>query len=136
MTEVLDGHHLVSGPSVDRSDLPGDAEIISAARNIGQTMALVRAAAAPQHPAWTVTRPNLEDVVLGYMSRAGEERHRSRSSGGSAMTRLTFRQFRAQAITALAAVAVLAVAYGYTGPRLADLYSKSGLRGCSDGTPA
>ena len=43
------------------------------------------------------------------------------------MTWLTFRQFRAQAITALAAVAVLAVAYGYTGPHLADLYNKTGL---------
>ena len=49
------------------------------------------------------------------------------------MTWLTFRQFRAQAITALAAVAVLAVAYGYTGPHLADLYDKSGLRGCGSG---
>jgi ABC-2 type transport system ATP-binding protein len=72
VTEVLAGHHLISGPSVDRSDLPGDAEIISAARSLGQTTVLVQAAAAPQHPAWTVTRPNLEDVVLGYMSRAGE----------------------------------------------------------------
>jgi ABC-type transport system involved in multi-copper enzyme maturation permease subunit len=49
------------------------------------------------------------------------------------MTWLTFRQFRAQAITALAAIAVLAAAYGYTGPRLADLYNKSALRGCGNG---
>jgi ABC-2 type transport system ATP-binding protein len=72
VTEVLAGHHLVSGPGVDLTDLPGEAEIISAARNLGHTTALVRARAAPQHPAWTVTRPHLEDVVLGYMSRAGE----------------------------------------------------------------
>ncbi len=72
VTEVLASHHLISGPSVDRSALPGDAEIISAARNLGQTTVLLRAAAAPQHPAWTVTRPNLEDVVLAYMSRASE----------------------------------------------------------------
>jgi ABC-2 type transport system ATP-binding protein len=72
VTEVLADHYLVTGPSVDRSGLPDDAEIISAVRNLGQTTALVRTAAAPQHPAWTVTRPNLEDVVLGYMSRAGE----------------------------------------------------------------
>jgi len=57
---------------VDRSDLTGDAEIISGARNLGLTTVLIRADAAPQHPAWTVTRPNLEDVVLGYMSRAGD----------------------------------------------------------------
>ena len=49
------------------------------------------------------------------------------------MTWLTYRQFRAQAITALATIAVLAVAYGYTGPRLADLYNKSGLGGCGSG---
>ena len=49
------------------------------------------------------------------------------------MTWLTYRQFRAQAMTALAAIAVLAVAYGYTGPRLADLYNKSGLGGCGSG---
>jgi ABC-2 type transport system ATP-binding protein len=72
VAEVLAGHYLVSGSIVDRSALPDDAEIISAARNLGHTTALVRTAAAPQHPAWTVTRPNLEDVVLGYMSRAGE----------------------------------------------------------------
>ena len=72
VTAVLASHHLVSGSSVDRGDLAGDAEIISAARNLGLTTALVRADAAPQHPAWTVTRPNLEDVVLGYMSRAEE----------------------------------------------------------------
>ena len=72
VTELLARHYLVSGPSVDRSGLPDDADIISAARNLGQTTVLVRTAAAPQHAAWTVTRPNLEDVVLGYMSRAGD----------------------------------------------------------------
>jgi ABC-2 type transport system ATP-binding protein len=72
VTEVLGDHYLLSGPSVDRSGLPEDAEIISAVRNLGETTALVRTAAPPQHPAWTVTRPNLEDVVLGYMRRAGE----------------------------------------------------------------
>ncbi len=72
VTEVLASHHLITGPTVDRGGLPGDAEIISTTRNLGQTTVLVRAAAPPQHPAWIVTRPNLEDVVLGYMSRASE----------------------------------------------------------------
>ena len=138
VTDVVASHHLVSGPSVDRSGLPADAEIISAVRNLGQTTVLVRAAAAPQHPAWVVTRPNLEDVVLAYMSRAGEgaaagpaaARH---SDGGSTMTWLTFRQFRAQAIAALAALAVLAVAYGTTGSHLVHLYNASGMRGCGNG---
>jgi ABC-type transport system involved in multi-copper enzyme maturation permease subunit len=49
------------------------------------------------------------------------------------MTWLTFRQFRAQAITALAAVVVVAVAYGTTGSHLAHVYNSSGLRGCGSG---
>jgi ABC-type transport system involved in multi-copper enzyme maturation permease subunit len=48
------------------------------------------------------------------------------------MTWLTFRQFRAQGIAALAAIAVLAVAYGTTGSHLARLYDASGLRGCGN----
>ena len=43
---------------------------------------------------------------------------------------LTWRQFRAQSFTALAALAVLAVIYGVTGPRLAHLYDTSGLITC------
>jgi ABC-2 type transport system ATP-binding protein len=71
VTELLAGHHLISGPSLDRAGLPGGAEIISAARSLGQTTVLARAAAVPRQPGWTVTRPSLEDVVLAYMSRAG-----------------------------------------------------------------
>jgi hypothetical protein len=43
---------------------------------------------------------------------------------------LTWRQFRAQSFTAFAALAVLAVSYGITGPRLAHLYDTSGLITC------
>jgi len=71
VAELLAAHYLVSGPSSETAALPGDTEIVSGARNLGQTTALVRAAAAPQHRAWTVTRPNLEDVILAYLSRAG-----------------------------------------------------------------
>jgi ABC-type transport system involved in multi-copper enzyme maturation permease subunit len=49
------------------------------------------------------------------------------------MTWLTFRQFRAQAITALAVVAAVAIAYGFTGSHLAHLYNSSGMRGCGSG---
>jgi len=54
------------------------------------------------------------------------------------MTWLAFRQFRAQAIAAAAAIVVLAAAYGYTGPHLARLYDASGLPGCGSrpGCPA
>jgi hypothetical protein len=43
---------------------------------------------------------------------------------------LTWRQFRAQAITAAAALAVFAIALAVTGPHLAQLYAGSGLAAC------
>jgi hypothetical protein len=46
------------------------------------------------------------------------------------MTWLTWRQFRAQAITGTAVLAVLAIALGITGPHLAHLYASSGLATC------
>ena len=41
------------------------------------------------------------------------------------MTWLTWRQFRAQAITGAAVLAALAIALGITGPHLAHLYASS-----------
>jgi uncharacterized membrane protein len=46
------------------------------------------------------------------------------------MTWLTWRQFRAQAFTATAALAVFAVLLAATGPHLASLYATSGISGC------
>ena len=46
------------------------------------------------------------------------------------MTWLTWRQFRVQAFTAVAALAVFAVLLAATGPHLASLYAASGIRGC------
>ncbi len=43
---------------------------------------------------------------------------------------LTWRQFRAQAVTALAALAVFAVLLAVTGPHVARLYAASGITGC------
>jgi ABC-2 type transport system ATP-binding protein len=71
VSDLLARHHLISGSSVDPGALPDDAETISAARGLGQTSLLARAAAIPEQPGWHVTRPSLEDVVLAYMSRAG-----------------------------------------------------------------
>jgi hypothetical protein len=46
------------------------------------------------------------------------------------MTWLTYRQFRAQAVVAAAALAVLAAVFAATGPHLARLYAASGLAAC------
>ena len=49
---------------------------------------------------------------------------------------LTWRQFRAQAIAAAAALAVTAAIFGVTGPHLAHLYDISGLASCHTGCSA
>ena len=43
---------------------------------------------------------------------------------------LTWRQFRTQAIVAAAALAVIAIALGVTGPHLAHLFDTSGVAAC------
>jgi hypothetical protein len=47
---------------------------------------------------------------------------------------LTWRQFRAQAVTGAAALAVFAVLLAATGPHLASLYAVSGITGCHSGS--
>jgi hypothetical protein len=49
---------------------------------------------------------------------------------------LTWRQFRAQAITAVAALAAFAILLALTEPRLASLYTASGFAGCHGGSCA
>ena len=49
---------------------------------------------------------------------------------------LTWRQLRAQALTAAAALAAFAILLGATGPHLAGLYAASGLGGCQGGSCA
>jgi ABC-type transport system involved in multi-copper enzyme maturation permease subunit len=49
---------------------------------------------------------------------------------------LTWRQFRAQALIAAAALAAVAILLGATGPRLASRYAASGIAGCHGGSCA
>jgi ABC-2 family transporter protein len=46
------------------------------------------------------------------------------------MTWLTWRQFRAQSITAVAALVAFAILLAVTGPHLASMYASSGIPGC------
>ncbi|MGH3174557.1 MAG: hypothetical protein ACRDPF_11945 [Streptosporangiaceae bacterium] len=50
------------------------------------------------------------------------------------MTWLTWRQFRAQALTAAGALAAFAILLGATGPHLASLYAASAITGCHGGS--
>jgi hypothetical protein len=52
------------------------------------------------------------------------------------MIRLSWLQFRAQAITAAAALAAFAILLAATGPHLAGLYAASGITGCHGGNCA
>jgi hypothetical protein len=47
---------------------------------------------------------------------------------------LTWRQFRAQAITGAAALAAFAILLAATGPHLASLYAAGGITGCRSGS--
>ncbi len=50
------------------------------------------------------------------------------------MIRLSWLQFRAQALTAVAALAAFAIVLAATGPHLASLYAASAITGCHGGT--
>jgi hypothetical protein len=49
------------------------------------------------------------------------------------MTWLTWRQFRPQAVTSVAALAAFAILLGITGPRVASMYASSGVASCQSG---
>ena len=63
---ILAGHHRLTGA---RQEPPADVEVVTASHTERQTTLLVRTDAPIADPAWTVSRPSLEDVVLGYMDR-------------------------------------------------------------------
>jgi ABC-2 type transport system ATP-binding protein len=68
--ELLDTHHLLSGPRRDPDTLPDGLEVISASHTDVQTTLLVRTSDPVMDPAWTVSAVGLEDLVLAYMSQA------------------------------------------------------------------
>jgi ABC-2 type transport system ATP-binding protein len=85
VTDLVATHHLLSGPAAAAATaLPGGAEVIGATRDLGRTTVLVRSRARPDHPVWTVTAPGLEDIVLTYLSRAGESIPDGPSAAGTA----------------------------------------------------
>ncbi len=129
--DLLAAHHLLTGVRRDPAALPAGWQVIQASHTGGQATLLVRADAPIRDPAWTVSPVGLEDLVLAYMSRAADAAAPSPAGGGDVtMIWLTWRQFRAQSVTAVVALAVLAVVYAVTGPRLAHLYDTSGLATC------
>jgi ABC-2 type transport system ATP-binding protein len=73
VSELLVSHRRLSGPRRDPGSLPTDQEVITESHTDKQTALLIRTDGPVLDPAWTVTPVSVEDLVLAYMSRAGDE---------------------------------------------------------------
>lgn len=76
--ELLTTHYTLTrlrrhGPAV----VPRGLNVIDARRSKNATKVLVRADAPVSADAWRISRPSLEDLVLGYMSQAADISRRS-----------------------------------------------------------
>ncbi|MGH3228516.1 MAG: ABC transporter ATP-binding protein [Streptosporangiaceae bacterium] len=73
VSDLLASHHRLSGPRRDPGTLPAGQEVITESHTDKQSSLLVRTDGPVLDPAWAVTPVSLEDLVLAYMSRAGDE---------------------------------------------------------------
>jgi ABC-2 type transport system ATP-binding protein len=74
VSDLLASHHRLSGPRRDPgSSLPAGQEVITESHTDKQSNLLVRTDGPVLDPAWAVKPVSLEDLVLAYMSRAGDE---------------------------------------------------------------
>lgn len=67
---LLASHHLLTGPRRDAAALPADQQVITESHTDRQSTFLVRTGEPVHDPAWSVTRLDLEDLVLAYMGSA------------------------------------------------------------------
>ncbi|HEY1918302.1 MAG TPA: ABC transporter ATP-binding protein [Streptosporangiaceae bacterium] len=70
--ELLAAHCRLSGPRRDPAQLPAGQQVIEASHADRQSTFIVRTDGPVLDPSWTVTQLSLEDLVLAYMSVAGE----------------------------------------------------------------
>jgi ABC-2 type transport system ATP-binding protein len=73
VSALLASHHRLSGPRRDPGSLPAGQEVITESHTDKQTSLLIRAGEPVLDPAWTAKPVSLEDLVLGYLSRAGDD---------------------------------------------------------------
>jgi ABC-2 type transport system ATP-binding protein len=73
VSDLLASHHRLSGPRRDPGTLPAALDVITESHTDKQSSLLVRTAGPVLDPAWTVKPVSLEDLVLAYMSRAGDD---------------------------------------------------------------
>jgi len=74
VSTLLASHHRLSGPRRDPGALPAGIEVIEESHTDKQSTLLVRTVQPVHDPSWTVTPVGLEDLVLGYMSGARDDR--------------------------------------------------------------
>jgi ABC-2 type transport system ATP-binding protein len=67
--QLLAAHWLLTGAQPGADATPPGCPVIAASTSLGRTTMLVRAGGPVTDPAWTPSKPSLEDVVLGYMRR-------------------------------------------------------------------
>jgi ABC-2 type transport system ATP-binding protein len=73
VSDLLASHRRLSGLRRDPGTLPAGQEVITESHTDKQTSLLVRTDGPVLDPAWAVKPVSLEDLVLAYMSRAGDE---------------------------------------------------------------
>jgi ABC-2 type transport system ATP-binding protein len=73
VSDLLASHRRLSGPRRDPGTLPAGQEVITESHTDKQTSLLVRTDGPVLDPAWAVTPVSMEDLVLAYMSRAGDQ---------------------------------------------------------------
>jgi ABC-2 type transport system ATP-binding protein len=71
---LLASHHRLSGPRRDPGTLPAGVEVVEESHTDKQSTLLVRTDQPVHDPSWTITPVSMEDLVLGYMSGAREDR--------------------------------------------------------------
>ncbi|MER5647418.1 ABC transporter ATP-binding protein [Streptosporangium sp. NPDC002524] len=74
---LLATHHRLTGPRRDPDRLPADQHVVSASHTERQSTYVVRTDTPILDPAWTVTEPSLEDLVLAYMEEPTAENRRA-----------------------------------------------------------
>jgi ABC-2 type transport system ATP-binding protein len=65
--QMLDTHYLLTGARRDVATLPASQHVISASHTDRQSTVLVRSSEPILDPTWSVSRLDLEDLVLAYM---------------------------------------------------------------------
>ena len=73
VSDLLASHHRLSGPRRDPGTLPAGQEVITESHTDKQSSLLVRTDGPVLDPAWAVKPVSMEDLVLAYMSRAGDD---------------------------------------------------------------